>query len=158
MILSFNIDNPGKRLDVKEAVGFGINENDELLNNIEYDDGFDTRNIDWDKEGVDDLFENFKDKWETPGNAAAKAAVYGLPAMVRGDPLGCGCEEAHLHGIGKVKNGQIEADYMCDVGWHNYMVFSVNEKKTKKKREVKLDKFGKVMEDEGFKATDLEEL
>lgn len=99
-----------------------------------------------------------EDNWHKPGNAAAAAQEYGLPAMVRGNPLGCGCREAHLHGIGKVKDGKIECDYMCYAGWHNFMVFNVKQKKQKRQKKILLDKFGNVTADEGFTAGDLAEL
>jgi hypothetical protein len=114
---------------------------------LTYDKGFD-------KDGyIED-----DDEWEKPLAAAEKAAKYGLPAHVRGRPLGCGCNIAHLHAIGKVVKGQLEVDYMCDSGWHNFMVFQVREKKKAKPRQVLIDKFGNLTAHEGFKAQELEEL
>jgi hypothetical protein len=91
------------------------------------------------------------------GAAFDKAKAFGMTKSIRGNPLGCGCNVAYLHGIGEVKDGQIEADYVCDSGWHNYVVFEVNEIKEKEKQEVKIDVNGNITNEEGFKAGDLEE-
>lgn len=55
----------------------------------------------------------------------ARAVQLGLPKFIRGNPLGCGCSEAHLAGATKPVNSHIEADYMCDSGWHNFVVFEI---------------------------------
>lgn len=100
----------------------------------------------------------FDSTYKKKGAAAEKGAALGLPFKIRGNPLGCGCEEANLHGISEVKDGEVECDYMCDAGWHNWVVLRVKQKKQPKKQEITVDKFGNPMQDEGFKATELEEL
>jgi hypothetical protein len=119
---------------------------------LTYDDGFSP-------DGAVDSME-----WDEQGGAAAKAKTYGLPHVIHGNPLGCYCHEAYLHGIGNLVNGHIECDYMCDAGWHNYIVFEVREKKRRiqrprvKKDKVLLDLYGNPMKDKGFTAGELEQL
>lgn len=118
---------------------------------LEYDEGFDVESGPLNNEE----WENFNDEYKTPGKAAQRGIDLGLPKFIRGDPLGCGCGIAYLHAVGEVVNGQVEADYMCDSGWHNFVVMQVKTKE--KKREVKIDKFGLVVGDEGHKFNGLEE-
>lgn len=127
-----------------------------------YDENFHDYSHDYST--ADEFYENGElygdDIWKVKGKAAKEGAKYGLPFRIAGHPLGCGCDEAFLHGIGKLKDGQIEADYVCDVGWHNYAIFKIKEKKKPKKKEVKqeikLNKFGEV-DQVGFTATELED-
>lgn len=94
--------------------------------------------------------------WTKEGNAAKFANDYGVPALVQGDPLGCGCDEAHLHAVGDITEaGLLEVDYMCDSGWHNYYVYQLHMQKNPTQNEVKIDKFGNLSADQGFKATQL---
>lgn len=81
---------------------------------------------------------------------------YGLPHMITGNPLGCGCNEAYLSGVGEVtESGEIECDYRCDANWANFVVFRLKQKPkkkvVKKKKEVTLG-------GEGYQAKKLEEL
>lgn len=81
----------------------------------------------------------------------------GLPNAIYGTPeLGCGCESARLVGMGEIQSdGQLEAEYDCDSGWHNYVIFGMRSNEAKEA--IKLDKFGNVIEGTGFTAGDLNE-
>lgn len=87
-----------------------------------------------------------------------EARMYGLPGSIRGNPLGCGCNIAHLVSAGPVINGEIEANYHCDAQWKNYVVFQVRQHTTDSERGIKIDKFGNLVADEGFQAGELGEL
>lgn len=112
---------------------------------LRYDEGFD----------ADGQIDHFT--YEEPGEVAKAGMAYGLPAKVNGNPnLGCGCSVAYLHATGDItQDGMIEADYMCDSGWHNFFVFELNMQE--RKRQVTIDKDGNLQADEGFTAGDLEE-
>lgn len=81
------------------------------------------------------------------GKAVETAQKYGLPKHIRGNPLGCGCNEAHLAGATKPVGSHIEADYMCDVGWHNYVVFELIGFEAKTESSIKVDANGNLIED-----------
>lgn len=96
-------------------------------------------------------------KYRMAGDESQKAVDMGLPLVVYGRPLGCGCNEAYLHGVGEIIDGQLECDYMCSSGWHNFILFSMRTQDATAEREVKLDKYGNLTENVGFEATELEE-
>ncbi len=87
-----------------------------------------------------------------------EALEMGLPQKIRGNPLGCACHVAYLVSVGPVIDGQIEADYQCDSGWHNYVVFQVRQYTTEGERGIKINKFGDLIESEGFQAGELESM
>lgn len=117
-----------------------------ITGELTYDNGFSVEGDTLDGKG-----------WRTPGEAAKKGAEYGLPQFIYGLPLGCGCSTAWLHAIGEVKNGLLEADYMCDSGWHNFVVLRVKENKKKKERKLQIDRSGNLVEEQEVKITELEE-
>jgi hypothetical protein len=80
---------------------------------------------------------------------------FGLPERIEGDPLGCGCDEAFLAGCSAVMGNEVEADYQCSSGWHNYVVFTVAA--VGARQQLKVDTNGNVTASEGFSAGDLEE-
>lgn len=83
------------------------------------------------------------------------ALEHGLPLKITGNPLGCGCSEAFLISAGEAKDQKIEADYQCDSGWHNYVVFDVMPREDK----IEITKTGQiVMGGEGHQAGPLQEL
>lgn len=83
----------------------------------------------------------------------------GLPSFIKGNPrLGCTCTEAYLHSVGEIVDGQIEADYMCHAGWHNYVVFKIFTKDTDKAQQVHIDHEGNLVDGQSFVAGSLEEL
>lgn len=68
--------------------------------------------------------------YEEPGEVARQGMSMGMPDHIEAEPagrLGCGCQEAWLHAIGEIQNGMIEADYMCDSGWHNFVIFELEQ-------------------------------
>lgn len=78
------------------------------------------------------------------GQAAKAGAAFGMPFKINGHPLGCGCSEAYIHAIGEIRDGMIEADYMCDSGWHNFVVFELEE--MGKQQGLVVDKNGNLVE------------
>jgi len=124
---------------------------------LKYDKGFD-------KDGnmpggyAADSYEGADHAYYKPGEESSKAANMGLPLVVYGSPLGCGCSEAYLHGVGDVINGQLEADYMCSSGWHNFIEFSMRTQDIDPERAIKIDKYGNFTEDRGYEAKELEEM
>ena len=95
--------------------------------------------------------------WTEPGEEAKRAIEMGLPKVVHGNPLGCGCGEAYLHGVGDIIDGQIECDYMCSSGWHNFIVLAMRQQTPQSERQVKVDKFGNLIDDVNTEVKELEE-
>lgn len=85
----------------------------------------------------------------------AAGMSYGLPRIIRGNPLGCGCRQGYLVGVGDIIDGRIEADYSCDSKWHNYVLFEVEQLKQGVK--LKYDTNGNIIEEEGYQADELED-
>lgn len=81
------------------------------------------------------------------GQSRAQALLLGLPEKVRGNPLGCRCSEAFLVGATKPVGSHIEADYMCDQGYHNYMLFELIGFEQKPQTELKIGPNGELVED-----------
>lgn len=81
------------------------------------------------------------------GKAIATARMYGLPEHIEGNPLGCKCSEAHLAGATKPVGSHIEADYMCDYGYHNYVVFQLIGFEDNTESSIKVDANGNLIED-----------
>lgn len=77
-----------------------------------------------------------------------QALQFGLPKHIQGTPLGCGCQTAHLAGATKPVGSHIEADYMCDSGWHNYVYFELIGFENKGESKLKVDVNGNLIEDE----------
>lgn len=78
---------------------------------------------------------------------------YGLPAKIYGNPvLGCTCRVASLVSATQIVDGMIEADYMCDSGWHNYVVFEVRQYTSESKTQLKIDADGNVIMSTGTDA------
>lgn len=89
---------------------------------------------------------NFNLKYDG-GNARKMALALGLPERVRGDPLGCTCHTAHLVGATKPVGSHVEADYMCDSGYHNYMLFELIGFEQKPETQLKIGPNGELVED-----------
>lgn len=81
------------------------------------------------------------------GVSRGQALLLGLPEKVRGNPLGCGCGEANLVGATQPVGSHIEADYMCDSGWHNYLLFELIGFEQKPETQLKIDASGNLVED-----------
>lgn len=111
---------------------------------LKYDAGFD-------EGGLVDY-----DNYRKPGKEALRGIAMGLPKFIRGK-LGCGCNIGYLHAVGELKNGQIEADYMCDSGWHNFVIFQMTEKKNNASAEKQYDKYGHEITEKSFVAPSLED-
>lgn len=118
--------------------------------NIKYDKGFEvekdnTFDVPYNPEEGDERFS--RDKWITPGKAANTGISLGMPASINasnGGALGCGCVEAFLHGVGDIIDGTIEADYVCDFGYHNYVIFELEQ--MGKRSGLQVDKNGNLIE------------
>ncbi len=89
------------------------------------------------------------------GKAVSLAVKFGLPKKITGTPLGCGCRVAYLAGATKPVNSHIEADYMCDAGWHNYVRFELIGFENKSEGEIKIDANGNLIETTGIEAREL---
>lgn len=87
------------------------------------------------------------DKLDDKGRARNQALKFGLPKVIKGNPLGCRCNEAFLVGATKPVGSHIEADYMCDVGYHNYVVFELIGFENKGEAVLKVDSHGNLVED-----------
>lgn len=74
------------------------------------------------------------------------ALEYGLPPVVHAEPLACNCYEGHLVGATRPVNGFVEADYMCDYGYHNYMVFRLLGVDLKGQTQLKVNANGDIVE------------
>lgn len=91
---------------------------------------------------------NYRDGLRFDGGVSRTMALkLGLPPHVRADPLGCGCDEAHLVGATKPVGSHIEADYMCDSGYHNYMLFELIGFEQKPETQLKIGVNGELVED-----------
>lgn len=99
-----------------------------------------------------------KGKMSRSVEALKEARSYGLPEKIRGNPLGCGCNVAHLVSAGPVVDGMIEANYHCDSNWKNYVVFQVRQYTKEGEMGLKINKFGELVESEGYQAGELEEM
>lgn len=90
--------------------------------------------------------------------AIKDSAGYGLPQKIRGNPLGCGCQVAHLSSVSAVKDGLVEADYQCDASWHNYVVFEVRQNTNLPENSIKIGPNGELVEgDPDMDTAELEE-
>lgn len=146
----------GPFTEVEDRSG-GMHAVDPILGEpLKYDEGFENNGDIWDYEDTDAAYEAFNKSYNTPGEAVKDIMAMGLPAKVQG-PLGCGCSEAVLHGVGEIKNGRVEVDYMCDSGWHNFLVFQMRVQGKKPDREVKIDKYGGLTTEKAFTAQELQE-
>ncbi len=95
------------------------------------------------------------------GKSMDIARLYGLPEAIKAPApkmLGCGCHEAHLAGATVPIGSHIEADYMCDSGWHNFVVFELIGFDNKGENKVRVDINGDLVEgDPEPEARELEE-
>ena len=102
----------------------------------------------YDKGYSHDMGEMDWDTWrDTSGEVAQSGIALGMPASIQAalhGKLGCGCSEAYLHALGDIVDGKIEADYMCDYGWHNYVVFEMEQ--MGKQQGLVVDKNGNLVE------------
>lgn len=99
-------------------------------------------------------------RWTLKGDGGAArdaASEYGLPNMIRGNPLGCKCRTATLVGATKPVMGHIEADYMCDSGYHNFVVFRLIGFDARAKSELKLDSNGNIVDTSSTETAELGE-
>lgn len=96
-------------------------------------------------------------KYRQVGEESRKMTDMGLPLVVYGQPLGCGCSEAYLHGVGDIIDGQVECDYMCSSGWHNFILFSMRTQDADNERSVKIDKYGNLVDEVASEVRELEE-
>lgn len=87
-----------------------------------------------------------------------EAKIYGIPAVIYGKPLGCGCYEAVLSGSSEIVNGTLEANYKCASAWDNYVTFQVRQYAGDSKTSLKINKFGELEESTGFEAGELGEM
>lgn len=121
---------------------------------LKYDKGFEVNK----DTGLFKSFYKDDDVWKTMGQVAQDGMKFGLPNRIEGSPLGCGCEEAYLHGVGDITpEGHIEADYVCDSGWHNFVVFQLGLKE--RPTQIRIDKNGDIIEKEDdYQPTQLGEM
>lgn len=87
----------------------------------------------------------------------AGAKNMGMPAYIEGNPLGCGCQIAHLHAVGAVLESHMEADYMCDSGWHNFVLFKVRAQDNRSDNSIKVNTSGELVAEQGVSPGELEE-
>lgn len=111
---------------------------------LKYDKGF-------------DKYGNMNGKYFEVGEESRKMTDMGLPLVVYGNPLGCGCAEAYLHGVGEIIDGQVECDYMCRSGWHNFILFSMRTQDAGNERGIKIDKYGNLIDEVASEVRELEE-
>lgn len=93
---------------------------------------------------------------EDKGETVNLAQQYGLPPSIVGN-LGCGCRTAHLTGATAPVGSHIEADYMCDVGYHNYVYFELIGFENKGENSIELDANGDLVETAKTEARELSE-
>lgn len=101
---------------------------------------------------------NYREKFKKDnGETANLATKYGLPPAIKGNPLGCGCPEAFLAGATKPVGSHIEADYMCDAGYHNFVYYQLIGFENKSEGQIKVDSSGNLTEDTKTEARELGE-
>lgn len=98
---------------------------------------------------------HLKDKKDDKGRLAKQAQAFGLPAKIRDNPLGCGCKVAFLVGATKPVGSHIEADYMCDSGWHNYVIFELVGFEQKAEDQIKINTNGELINDSDHQTQEL---
>ncbi len=109
-----------------------------LGTNLDYDEGFHGY-----EESDEDGEHYAYNDWSSMGDISKKTISYGIPHRVTGH-LGCGCSEAFLHGMGKeTPDGHLETDYICDYGYHNYIVYII-ERKERSNTRKKIIKDGQI--------------
>lgn len=91
------------------------------------------------------------------GKTVNLAVKFGLPEAIKGNPLGCSCDIAHLAGATPPVGSHIEADYMCDYGYHNYVYFELIGFENKGESKLKIDANGDLIEETKTEAKELEE-